>query len=198
MDGDFGPIAAFCDLAQRHGALTYLDEVHAVGLYGPRGMALDRREAIAASFREVAAAEPIIGERLAATGQVVKVLGPVEFAAQIKEQRDQLPAVFATMGPAAVKAVRRVTQLPLEAHLMVTDPDKYIDVFAAAGAQTLIVHAEVLPHLHRTIQAIAGWNRASRAHARRRNAGRHRKLSQGSHSTGPRAQSMGEVASDRD
>ena len=59
-----------------------------------------------------------------------------------------------TMGPAAVKAVRRVTQLPLEAHLMVTDPDKYLDVFAAAGAQTLIVHAEVLPHLHRTIQAI--------------------------------------------
>jgi ribulose-phosphate 3-epimerase len=59
-----------------------------------------------------------------------------------------------TMGPAAVKAVRRVTQLPLEAHLMVTDPDKYIDIFAAAGAQTLIVHAEVLPHLHRTIQAI--------------------------------------------
>jgi ribulose-phosphate 3-epimerase len=59
-----------------------------------------------------------------------------------------------TMGPAAVKAVRRVTRLPLEAHLMVTDPDKYIDVFAAAGAQTLIVHAEVLPHLHRTIQAI--------------------------------------------
>jgi ribulose-phosphate 3-epimerase len=59
-----------------------------------------------------------------------------------------------TIGPAAVKAIRRVTQLPLEAHLMVTDPDRYIDIFAAAGAQTLIVHAEVLPHLHRTIQAI--------------------------------------------
>ena len=37
MDGDFGPIPAICDLAERHGALTYLDEVHAVGLYGPRG-----------------------------------------------------------------------------------------------------------------------------------------------------------------
>jgi ribulose-phosphate 3-epimerase len=59
-----------------------------------------------------------------------------------------------TIGPAAVKAIRRVTKLPLEAHLMATDPDRYIEVFAAAGAQTLTVHAEVLPHLHRTIQAI--------------------------------------------
>jgi ribulose-phosphate 3-epimerase len=59
-----------------------------------------------------------------------------------------------TIGPAAVKAVRRVTPLPLEVHLMVSEPDRYLDVFAAAGAQTLTVHAEVLPHLHRTIQAI--------------------------------------------
>jgi ribulose-phosphate 3-epimerase len=59
-----------------------------------------------------------------------------------------------TIGPAAVKAVRRVTKLPLEAHLMVTDPDRFLEVFAAAGAQTLTVHVEVLPHLHRTIQAI--------------------------------------------
>jgi tripartite-type tricarboxylate transporter receptor subunit TctC len=69
-----------------------------IGLYGPRGMPLDRREAIATTFREVAAAEPIIGERLAATGQVIKILGPVDFTAQIKDQRDQLAAIARTLG----------------------------------------------------------------------------------------------------
>jgi 5-aminolevulinate synthase len=44
MDGDFGPIAAICDLAQKYGALTYLDEVHGVGLYGPRGAGVAARD----------------------------------------------------------------------------------------------------------------------------------------------------------
>jgi 5-aminolevulinate synthase len=44
MDGDFGPIAALCDLAQKYGALTYLDEVHGVGLYGPRGAGVAARD----------------------------------------------------------------------------------------------------------------------------------------------------------
>jgi 5-aminolevulinate synthase len=44
MDGDFGPIAAICDLAEKYGALTYLDEVHGVGLYGPRGAGVSARD----------------------------------------------------------------------------------------------------------------------------------------------------------
>jgi ribulose-phosphate 3-epimerase len=59
-----------------------------------------------------------------------------------------------TMGPAVVKALRRITKLPLDVHLMITDPDEYIEAFAKAGAASLIVHAEVLPHLHRTLSAI--------------------------------------------
>lgn len=47
MDGDFGPIAAICDLAEEFGALTYLDEVHAVGLYGPRGGGVSEQEGVA-------------------------------------------------------------------------------------------------------------------------------------------------------
>ena len=59
-----------------------------------------------------------------------------------------------TIGPMVVEAVRKVTALPLDVHLMISEPDKYINDFASAGSDYLTVHAEVLPHLHRTIQAI--------------------------------------------
>lgn len=59
-----------------------------------------------------------------------------------------------TMGPIVVAAVRRCTRLPLEAHLMITNPQEYIEDFAQAGADVIIVHQEVCPHLHRVIQQI--------------------------------------------
>jgi ribulose-phosphate 3-epimerase len=59
-----------------------------------------------------------------------------------------------TIGPPVVKALKRVAKVPLDVHLMITDPDKYIGLFAEAGAAMISVHVEVLPHLHRTIQAI--------------------------------------------
>ncbi len=59
-----------------------------------------------------------------------------------------------TMGPMVVEAVRRCTRLPLEAHLMITNPERYIEDFAKAGAGVIIVHQEVCPHLHRVIQQI--------------------------------------------
>jgi ribulose-phosphate 3-epimerase len=59
-----------------------------------------------------------------------------------------------TMGPLIVEAVRRCTTLPLEAHLMITNPQDYIETFAQAGADVIIVHQEVCPHLHRVIQQI--------------------------------------------
>jgi ribulose-phosphate 3-epimerase len=59
-----------------------------------------------------------------------------------------------TMGPAVAKSLKRVATVPLDVHLMITDPDRYIEAFAAAGAAMMSVHVEVLPHLHRTVHAI--------------------------------------------
>ncbi len=59
-----------------------------------------------------------------------------------------------TMGPMIVAAVRRCTTLPLEAHLMIANPQDYIEDFAKAGADVIIVHQEVCPHLHRGGQQI--------------------------------------------
>jgi ribulose-phosphate 3-epimerase len=59
-----------------------------------------------------------------------------------------------TIGPPVVRAIKRVATVPLDVHLMIADPDRYIDVFAEAGANMMSVHIEVLPHLHRTVHAI--------------------------------------------
>lgn len=59
-----------------------------------------------------------------------------------------------TIGPLVVEAVRRVTQLPLDVHLMIEDPDQYVEAFAGAGSTYLTVHPEACYHVHRTIQAI--------------------------------------------
>jgi len=59
-----------------------------------------------------------------------------------------------TIGPVVVEAIRRRTHLPLDVHLMIQHPDRYIGAFAKAGASCLTVHAEVCPHLHRTLQQI--------------------------------------------
>ncbi len=59
-----------------------------------------------------------------------------------------------TMGPMVVKAVRPLTDLPLDVHLMIEDPDQYIEAFADAGADYITVHVEAAAHLHRTIQLI--------------------------------------------
>ncbi len=59
-----------------------------------------------------------------------------------------------TMGPAIVEAVRGCTTLPLEAHLMITNPEQFVETFARAGADIIIVHQEVTPHLHRIVQQI--------------------------------------------
>jgi ribulose-phosphate 3-epimerase len=59
-----------------------------------------------------------------------------------------------TIGPPVVAALRKVTKLPLDVHLMIVEPEKYVEDFANAGADTILVHVEASPHLHRTLQSI--------------------------------------------
>jgi ribulose-phosphate 3-epimerase len=59
-----------------------------------------------------------------------------------------------TIGPLIVEAIHRRTRVPLDVHLMIQNPERYIGAFARAGASYLTVHVEVCPHLHRTIQQI--------------------------------------------
>jgi ribulose-phosphate 3-epimerase len=59
-----------------------------------------------------------------------------------------------TIGPPVVKSIKRVARVPLDVHLMITDPDKYAEAFVDAGADMLSVHIEVLPHLHRSVAFI--------------------------------------------
>jgi ribulose-phosphate 3-epimerase len=61
-----------------------------------------------------------------------------------------------TIGPPVVRSLRKVATIPLDVHLMIEDPDRYIEAFVEAGAAQISVHVEVLPHLHRTIQFIKG------------------------------------------
>ena len=59
-----------------------------------------------------------------------------------------------TIGPLIVKALRPITKLPLDVHLMIENPERYIEDFSKAGADIITVHQETCPHLHRTIQQI--------------------------------------------
>lgn len=59
-----------------------------------------------------------------------------------------------TIGPPVVKAIRRVTKLPLDVHLMIVEPERYVDDFASAGADTITIHVEACTHLHRTLTHI--------------------------------------------
>ena len=59
-----------------------------------------------------------------------------------------------TIGPPVVAALKRVTSLPLDVHLMIADPDRYLEAFASAGASIITVHCEAVMHLHRSLTRI--------------------------------------------
>jgi ribulose-phosphate 3-epimerase len=70
---------------------------------------------------------------------------------------DVMDGVFVpnlTFGPILVEAVRRVTRLPLDVHLMIVNPERYLEDFARAGADVITVHFEATPHAHRAVQKV--------------------------------------------
>jgi len=70
---------------------------------------------------------------------------------------DVMDGVFVpnlTFGPILVEAVRRVTSLPLDVHLMIVNPERYLEDFARAGADVITVHFEATPHAHRAVQRV--------------------------------------------
>ena len=64
-----------------------------------------------------------------------------------------------TIGPLVVEAVKKVTSLPLDVHLMIENPDLYVPEFARAGSDFIVVHAEATHHLHRTVQLIKSFDK---------------------------------------
>jgi len=96
----------------------------------------------------------ILSADLARLGEQVK---EAESAGADRLQVDVMDGRFVpniTFGPLVVEAVRRATRLPIEAHLMIVEPERYLAEFASAGADVIIVHQEAAPHLHRVVQQI--------------------------------------------
>ncbi len=63
-----------------------------------------------------------------------------------------------TVGPLLVEPIAKITKLPIDCHLMISEPDKFIESFARAGANMISVHVEAVPHLHRTLSFIKSFN----------------------------------------
>jgi ribulose-phosphate 3-epimerase len=90
-------------------------------------------------------------------GRLAEEVRAVEAAGADVIHVDVMDGMFVpniTIGPVVVAAIRKATKLPLDVHLMIEDPGRYIDDFAKAGADTIGVHVEACPHLHRVVQQI--------------------------------------------
>mgnify|MGYP006290750711 CR=1 FL=1 len=109
-------------------------------------------------MRKIQIAPSILAADMAALGAAVE---EAEAAGADMIHVDVMDGHFVpnlTFGPVVVEAVRDVTSLPLDVHLMIEAPERYLTAFAEAGADYLTVHPETCPHLHRTLQQISDLN----------------------------------------
>ncbi|MGH9124748.1 MAG: ribulose-phosphate 3-epimerase [Acidimicrobiales bacterium] len=90
-------------------------------------------------------------------GHLAEAVAALEGSGTERLHVDVMDGVFVpnfTFGTDTVRALRAVTDLPLELHLMIVEPDRHLETFAAAGADAITIHYEVSPHLHRTLAHI--------------------------------------------
>ncbi|WP_174803419.1 5-aminolevulinate synthase [Martelella limonii] len=143
MDGDIAPIAAICDVADRYGAITYLDEVHAVGLYGPEGGGIADREGLADRLTII---EGTLAKAFGVMGGYVA--GPALLVDVIRSMADSF--IFTTslcphLAAGALAAVRHVRTHPEERTRQAENAAALKAMLQAAGIPVLDTPSHILP-----------------------------------------------------
>ncbi|HEY9235672.1 MAG TPA: 5-aminolevulinate synthase [Phenylobacterium sp.] len=143
MDGDIAPIAAICDVAEKHGAITYLDEVHAVGLYGPRGGGIAEREGLAQRLTII---EGTLAKAFGVMGGYVA--GPAILVDVIRSLADSF--IFTTslcphLAAGALAAVQHVKAHPEDRALQAANAARLKAMLEEAGLPVLDTPSHILP-----------------------------------------------------
>lgn len=143
MDGDIAPIAEICDVADRHGAITYLDEVHAVGLYGPSGGGIADREDLA---DRVTVIEGTLAKAFGVMGGYVA--GPALLVDVIRSMADSF--IFSTslcphIAAGALAAIRHVRAHPEERAAQAANAARLKTMLSTAGLPVLATPSHIIP-----------------------------------------------------
>jgi len=145
MDGDIAPIAAICDLAERHRAMTYIDEVHAVGMYGPRGAGVAERDG---QMNRLDVIEGTLGKAFGVMGGYI-----AGSAAVIDAVRCHAPGfIFTTALPpaiasAAATAIRHLKGSAVERDMQQRQAARTKRVLALAGLPVMVSDTHIVPVL---------------------------------------------------
>jgi 5-aminolevulinate synthase len=143
MDGEIGPIAAICDVAEKHGAITYLDEVHAVGLYGARGGGIAEREGVADRLTLI---EGTLAKAFGVMGGYIA--GPALMIDVIRSLADSF--IFTTslcphLAAGALAAIQHVRAHPEERARQAKNAERLKAMLQGAGLPVLDTPSHILP-----------------------------------------------------